>query len=123
MKDLKAELSGVCNWFHLGMILEVPETALLKILMDCRHSDPCRTQVLKMWLERPSNKEEAQDPSWSTLARAVEAVGRESIARRIAKKYCEPHYKKMSSCRCHHYILYAQMHKSWYLKCTWKCTQ
>ena len=92
LKDLREELAGLSNWFHLGMILDVPETALLKILMDCRHCDPCRTQVLKMWLERRSNHEEGQQPSWSRLAGAVEAAGRESIARHIAKKYREHHH-------------------------------
>ena len=91
LKDLREELAGLSNWFHLGMILDVPETALLKILMDCRHCDPCRTQVLKMWLECRSNHEEGQQPSWSRLAGAVEAAGRESIARHIAKKYREHH--------------------------------
>lgn len=82
---LHKDLVGLTNWFHLGLLLKVPETQLLAILFSCKYTSRCRVQLIEQWVQRERVRQTNQQ--LTKLVAAILAAGRKSIATHLVKKY------------------------------------
>ena len=80
LRDLLRELIDVVDWFHLGIYLDIPHSALLKISAENGTVDRCKTQALIKWMD-------LREPSWEDVVRALVNIKMIDLARNIAEKY------------------------------------
>ena len=77
------ELEKVFEWFVLGPYLGVPEHELETIKLDhLNNNKECKQKMVSTWMKRG-------DASWSALVRALWAIGRCALAKKIAYKFGE----------------------------------
>ena len=83
MKLLDLELQEVCDWFRLGLHLDITSEKLCSIKNDLtlRSTTDFRTEMLLVWMKM------LPGPSWSGVVKALMGIGRETLAHRIAHKY------------------------------------
>ena len=84
MKNLLICLEAVDNWKTLGLHLDISSDELIKF-EGTNHSNPdlCKATMLKYWLYKKDN------PSWMTLASALEDMDLPIPARKIRTKYLQ----------------------------------
>ena len=82
MKNLLICLETVENWKTLGLQLDIPNDELIRI-KSANQSNPdcCKESMLKHWLWKKEN------PSWMTLASALEDMDLLILANKIQTKY------------------------------------
>ena len=82
MKNLLTCLETVDNWKTLGLQLDISSDELIKI-ESANQSNPdlCKASMLKHWLCKKDN------PSWMTLASALEDMDLPILANKIRTKY------------------------------------
>ena len=84
LKEIENELSEVtgADWYPLGVQLGLRPPTLREIQNNYPlDTEQCRREMLDLWLCG------APDPSWKSLAQAVEALGRyESLAQKLRRK-------------------------------------
>lgn len=83
LKVLDQELQGVCDWFRLGLNLDIPSEKLQEIDHNptFREIQQFRMEMLCEWMKRQL------EPSWSHVVTALMKIGRESLAHKLAFKY------------------------------------
>ena len=81
---LVEELSGVTEWYTLGVYLGLTENEIKEIEQD--HEGTARRQmaVLNKWLKKET------DPSWLIVISALEKMSEMSLANQLRKKYEKP---------------------------------
>ena len=74
LKLLDLELQEVCDWFRLGLYLDIPPPKLCDIKHDSalRCVQDFRTEMLSVWTKM------LPGPSWSGVVKALMGVGRET---------------------------------------------
>ena len=80
LRDLVNELSTVTQWYLLGIYLGLHPSALDAIKKDCTNTKECLTQTLVEWQKHVT-------PTWSAVVKALEGIGRERLASKLATKY------------------------------------
>ena len=70
------------EWYHLGVLLEIPSAILIAIEYNYRcDAQRCMIEVLDRWLRS------TPECSWAKLAQAVEAMGGyAALAKRLRQK-------------------------------------
>ena len=83
MKLLDLELQEVCDWFRLGLHLNIPPEKLYTIKNDptLRSIPEFRTEMFSVRTRMLPR------PSWSCVVEALMVIGRETLAHSIADKY------------------------------------
>ena len=81
IKDLITELHDVISWFQLGIFLDVSPSELMKIRVDHREVDACKSEMLMTWLRQ------TKDASWSAVCRALVGIRLGALAQKVALKY------------------------------------
>lgn len=83
MKLLDLELQEVCDWFRLGLHLNIPPPKLYTIKHDptLRSIPELRTEMFSVRTRMLPR------PSWSCVVEALMGIGRETLAHSIADKY------------------------------------
>ena len=83
LKQLDLELQEVCDWFRLGIYLDIPPEKLYGIKHDStlRSVQDLRVEMLSVWTKM------LPGPSWSGVVKALLGIGREMLAHMIADKY------------------------------------
>ena len=81
IKDLISELHDVISWFQLGICLEISPSELMKIRVNHREVDACKSEMLMTWLRQSS------DVSWSAVVRALVEIRMGALAQKVALKY------------------------------------
>ena len=84
------ELTGISDWFMLGLNLGVPYRLLKEIRSNysVEGCGACRRETLVLWLQRAPNA------SWRDVVGALRKMEEDSLAGRIEQKYvlaCELH--------------------------------
>ena len=84
MKNLLICLNAVENWKTLGLQLDISNDELIR-LEGANQSNPdlCKASMLKHWLCKKDN------PSWMTLASALEDMDLPIPANKIRAKYLQ----------------------------------
>ena len=84
MKDVIRELKEVSNkWFQLGVYLNIPESELRKIGLDChRDVNMCMIELIMTWKQRFI-------PTWKDIIDALAEIGMHTLAVKLARKYSE----------------------------------
>ena len=84
MKNLLICLNAVDNWKMLGLQLNISNGELTR-LEGANQSNPdlCKENMLKLWLCKEGN------PSWMTLASALEDINLRIPASKIRTKYLQ----------------------------------
>lgn len=84
VKDVIRELKEVSNkWFQLGVYLNIPESDLRKIGLDCHQDvDICMMDVIMAWKQRFI-------PTWKAIIDALAEIGMHTLAVKLARKYSE----------------------------------
>ena len=84
MKNLLICLEAVENWKTLGLQLDISNDELIRIEgANQSNPDRCRESMLSHWLCKKKN------PSWMTLASALEDMGLSIPANKIKAKYLQ----------------------------------
>ena len=84
MKNILICLVGIENWKTLGLQLDIPNDELIKFEGANRSNpDLCKATMLNHWLCKKEN------PSWMTLASAIEDIGFPIPASKIRTKYLQ----------------------------------
>ena len=83
IKDLISELHDVVSWFQLGLHLDISPSELMKIRVDHRETDACKTEMLVTWLKQTT------DATWSAVIRALVGIRMGELAQKVAVKYGE----------------------------------
>ena len=81
---LVEELSGVTEWYTLGVYLGLTENEIKEIEQDHDGTARRRMAVLNKWLKKET------DPSWLILISALEKMSETSLAKQLRKKYEKP---------------------------------
>lgn len=84
LRNLMRELrSKAADWEDIGVELQVDDGELRQIRQD-RPSDStgCLRELFRKWLTQTS-----PEPSWATIAEALEHLGDEDLARALRSKY------------------------------------
>lgn len=69
------------TWHELGLELGIRDPTLKRIKSDVRgDTQACLRETLSAWLRQEDDVKEKGAPSWSTLAKALDAIGQHSIA-------------------------------------------
>ena len=87
LRDLLTELYNTVadKWEDIGIMLDIEEGQLNKVKSDnASNSGNCLREMLKIWLKKIDPK-----PSWSSMAKALEVLGEQSLAEHIRKTYCK----------------------------------
>ena len=77
------ELTGISDWFMLGLNLGVPYRLLKEIRSNYSVEGccACRRETLVLWLQRVPNA------SWGDVVQALRQMGENAMAERIEQKY------------------------------------
>ena len=81
---LVEELSGVTEWYTLGVFLGLTENEIREIEQDHEGTARRRMAVLNKWLKKEA------DPSWLIIISALEKMSETSLANQLRKKYEKP---------------------------------
>ena len=81
---LVEELSGVTEWYTLGVFLRLTENEIKEIEQDHDGTARRRMAVLNKWLKKET------DPSWLIIISALEKMSETSLANQLRKKYEKP---------------------------------
>ena len=81
---LVEELSGVTEWYTLGVFLGLTENEIKEIEQDHDGTARRRMAVLNKWLKKEA------DPSWLIIIFALEKMSEMSLANQLRKKYEKP---------------------------------
>ena len=81
---LVEELSGVTEWYTLGVFLGLTENEIKEIEQDHEGTARRRMAVLNKWLKKEAN------PSWLVIISALEKMSETSLANQLRKKYEKP---------------------------------
>ena len=78
------------TWHELGLELGLYDPTLNKIESDVKSkggdTQACLRKTLLAWLRQEDGVKEKGAPSWSTLAKALDAIGERSIANMAYRK-------------------------------------
>ena len=66
---------------QLGICLEISPSELMKIRVNHREVDACKSEMLMTWLRQSS------DVSWSAVVRALVEIRMGALAQKVALKY------------------------------------
>ena len=96
---LDEELKDVCDWYGLGIHLDIPTPELDSIRYEprlCRIQDRKR-EMFSVWMK------ELSEPSWSHVVKALKEIGQERLAHKISLKYGKRKYCTFQcvSCLCY----------------------
>ena len=84
-REMVKEIQGVCDWFSLGLYLDVPLTELRKI--ECQYNNQlnrCKIELLDTWFQLDNN------PCWESLGKALSKLtGHESHGQRVLATHCD----------------------------------
>ena len=80
---LLGELSGVTEWYTLGVFLKLSENEIKEIEQDHDGTARRRMAVLSKWLKKEV------DPSWQVIIAALEKMSETSLANQLRKKYAQ----------------------------------
>lgn len=69
------------EWKNIATLLNVPLCLVEVIEYDYKKANDCLREMLKKWLEQTN-----PEPSWESLAEAVEVLGNQAIAKQIREK-------------------------------------
>ena len=78
------ELTGISDWFTLGLNLGVPHHQLEEVRRNYYSVEglgACRRETLVLWLQRTPNA------SWGDMVGALQQIGENIVAERIEQKY------------------------------------
>ena len=76
-------LKEVTEWFSLGIHLDIPPYELKTIKEDHRgNSKLCKEEMVITWIRLGA-------ASWSTLVGALCEIGRQGLAKKLARKFGE----------------------------------
>ena len=81
---LVEELTGVTEWYTLGLFLGLTENEIKEIEQDHEGTARRRMAVLNKWLKKET------DPSWLIVISALERMSETSLANQLKKKYEKP---------------------------------
>ena len=81
---LVEELSGVTEWYTIGLFLGLTENEIKAIEQDHDGTARRRMAVLNKWLKKEA------DPSWLIIISALEKMSETSLANQLRKKYEKP---------------------------------
>ena len=81
---LVEELSGVIEWYTLGLFLGLTENEIKAIEQDHDGTVRRRMAVVNKWLKKEA------DPSWLIIISALEKMSETSLANQLRKKYEKP---------------------------------
>lgn len=83
VKLLDEELKEVCDWYGLGLHLDIPKAELNFIRYEPRlcHIQDRKREMFSVWMR------EISEPSWPHVVKALKIIGQERLAYKIAFKY------------------------------------
>ena len=90
-------LSDGFSWVSTCMDISPPE--LMKIRVDHRETEPCKTEMLVTWLRQ------TREASWSTVVRAVVGMRMGTLAQKVALKYGVSHLILFMSLVMHQFLV------------------
>ena len=82
--DVLRELSEITNdWFNLGLVLNLEDSTLRRIVTDNKTVDERKREMVRSWLQQKDGC------SWQALVTALEdrLVKRRDVAEQIKQKY------------------------------------
>ena len=84
--DVLEIVESVSDWSRLGMTLGLLYHPTLTDIETYRHFQvkDCKKDMLLAWLQRKDNVLQTGVPSWSVLRAALQRIGENEIANRIA---------------------------------------
>ena len=87
LRALSSVLTSIKNWHLLGVHLGLQGHHLREIeRIHHGDTDRCQTKMLDFWLQN------ARNPTWEAVAKALELMQEHALADVIRKKYCSSSY-------------------------------